>query len=66
MAKRTAEERFWAKVDRRGPDECWIWTAYRDPDGYGQFGLNGRNVKAHRYAYEQLVGPIPDRRPRPF
>lgn len=21
------EERFWSKVDRRGPDDCWPWTA---------------------------------------
>ena len=21
----TLEERFWAKVDKRGPDDCWDW-----------------------------------------
>lgn len=20
------EPRFWLKVDRRGPNECWLWT----------------------------------------
>lgn len=35
-------ERFWAKVDRRGPDECWPWTRYLNADGYGVFGHGGR------------------------
>lgn len=44
-------ERFWAKVDRRGPDECWEWLAYADPvTGYGQFWDGTRLVKAHRFA----------------
>jgi len=30
--------RLWAKVDRRGPDECWEWTASRFPEGYGRIG----------------------------
>lgn len=32
-------ERFLNKVDSRGPDECWEWTASTDKDGYGQFSL---------------------------
>ena len=28
-------QRFWAKVDKRGSDECWPWLAARDKDGYG-------------------------------
>lgn len=53
-------ERFWSKVDRRGPDECWPFLGYLDPDGYGVFTVNHVNVRAHRYAYELMVGPIPD------
>ena len=26
---------FWAKVDRRGVDECWPYLGGRDQDGYG-------------------------------
>lgn len=51
-------ERFWAKVDRRGPDECWPWLAYVDPDtGYGQFWNGDRLVKAHRFAAQALNHP---------
>jgi hypothetical protein len=28
--------------------------------GYGAFMVGGRNVRVHRWAYETLVGPIPD------
>jgi hypothetical protein len=28
---------FWAKVNKRGPDECWEWTAGADKNGYGVF-----------------------------
>ena len=30
--------RFWSKVDIRGDNECWPWTAYRNPSGYGYRG----------------------------
>ena len=49
--------RFWAKVDMTG--DCWMWTACV-VRRYGQFGVsNGKRVRSHRYAYEQVVGPIP-------
>jgi hypothetical protein len=54
--------RFWAKVDRRDDDECWLWTASLTGGGYGQFWDAVRRVRrdAHRFVYEALVGPIPD------
>lgn len=55
-----APGRFWAKVDRRGTGECWEWTATRLANGYGRFyPTSNVGVMAHRYAYEQTVGPIP-------
>ena len=33
----SVKERFWAKVDVRGPDDRWEWQAARDPSGYGRF-----------------------------
>jgi len=53
-------DRYWAKVQVGELDECWNWTAYRDENGYGRFSVNGRYVLAHRFAYEALVGPIPE------
>lgn len=55
----TAAERFWAKIDLSG--DCWLWRASLDRDGYGRFALaHSTIVRAHRYAYELLVGPIPE------
>lgn len=44
--------RFWSKVDRRGPDDCWEWQASRTWQGYGHFGIGGSNpYLAHRIAF---------------
>lgn len=40
-------ERFWQRVDKRGPDDCWVWTGAK----LGKYGsiFNGkRNIGAHR------------------
>jgi hypothetical protein len=56
--KRTEAERFWAHVDKRGPDECWPWLASCRGRGYGAFrAANGRMVDAHRMAYILTNGP---------
>lgn len=56
----TLEERFWAKVDVRGPDDCWEWQAGRGHDGYGRVWMNGRsNGRAHVVAYSLANDPIP-------
>lgn len=54
--------RFWKYV--RTSDDCWIWVGAKR-DGYGvlhaTFGQhNYKNVVAHRFAYELLIGPIPN------
>lgn len=51
-------KRFWDKVDKKGPDDCWEWTACTRR-GHGGFWLDGRLVGAHRFAWEQVNGPIP-------
>lgn len=58
---------FWGLVDDSdGPDACWPWQGTIDDKGYGRLGLGrGAGVystytRAHRFAYELLVGPIPD------
>lgn len=61
-------ERFWRKVNRDGPvpvdrpdlGPCWLWTAGRTSRGYGAFSADGRQHLAHRVAYEEESGSIPD------
>jgi hypothetical protein len=56
-----AEVRFWAKVDKGGPDDCWLWTARVNTrrQGYGVFWDGATKVGAHRFSYELANGPIP-------
>ncbi len=51
--------RFWAKVARKGSDDCWEWTASRTWQGYGIF-RNPAGATAHRLAWTLENGPIPD------
>ena len=47
-----------------GPEVCWEWPGRRNVNGYGMVWrrIDGtrRKTGAHRFAYEVLVGPIPD------
>lgn len=51
---------FWEKVDIRGPDECWPWTASLREGGYGQVRWGRIVTSAHRVAWILTNGPIPD------
>jgi len=55
------ERRFWQKVAVPvEPDGCALWLGKPNHDGYGSFKVKaGREVLAHRFAYEFLIGPIP-------
>jgi len=54
------ESRFWSKVDMRGHDDCWPWTAGRGSHGYGQINVGyHKPITAHRFSYELHRGPIP-------
>lgn len=59
MSRTKTEDRFSTKVhtDENG---CHRWTAAVQNAGYGLFSVGGRMVLAHRWAYEQANGPIPD------
>ena len=47
-------ERFWTKVEKT--DGCWNWTACCGRDGYGQFHIDGKWLRAHRYSLELKLG----------
>lgn len=59
-------DRFWRKVRRAGPTDCWEWQAARQHFGHGLFHVpdstnkRGRRLeKAHRYAWILERGEIP-------
>lgn len=66
----STENRFWQKVQKAGPDDCWIWQGAqtsgkgRQSDinlsPYGEFKLNGKVERAHRVAWLLTFGEIPE------
>lgn len=63
-------ERFWAKVDKRGPvsvhrpelGPCQVWTEHTTKAGYGQFYLHSGDPRlAHSVSYALTKGPVPPR-----
>jgi hypothetical protein len=61
-------DRFWAKVDLKGPTPadraelgpCWLWLGTKDNYGYGVFSIAGQNFKAHRLSYHHVNGGVDD------
>jgi hypothetical protein len=42
------------------PKNCWLWVGCKTHDGYPIWGTtNNKKIYAHRFIYEQEVGPIP-------
>jgi len=62
------EDRFWPKIEIRGEDECWPWTAgtFQGRE-YGQFQVHAGEadrekdgpVRAHRLAFRLIHGRWP-------
>ena len=71
---KTIAEKFWRHVDKNGPvpphrpelGPCWLWTAYRNADGYGILGIGlksagtARTIGAHRVAFFVEHGRWPE------
>jgi len=70
VTKTPPEVRFWRKVQKGGPDECWTWLGNKSYHGYGRFtphpkrrdanGVKPTPKMAHRLAWQYTNGPIPD------
>lgn len=60
--KKTTSELFWSRVSLGAIDACWEWTGSRHYRGYGRFGKHRalHETFAHRYAYADQHGEIPD------
>ncbi len=54
-----ALRRLKAKIDIKGEDECWPWTACIGTWGYGSFWLEGKNLNSSRAAYLLMVCDVP-------
>ena len=54
-----ALDRWWQRVDKQDGG-CWEWTGVRFSNGYGRFRepITRRQQLAHRWGYQQLVGPV--------
>lgn len=53
--------RFWSKVVRKGPQECWLWQgATYYTSGYGMFYPTAKHVGAHRASWELEHGLVPE------
>ena len=59
MKSRPLADRFWEKVEKRGPNECWPWKGCVGA-GYGQIrlGNKGPRLGAHRVAYSLAHGRL--------
>lgn len=57
--------RFLSKI-KENEVGCWLWNGAINERGYGFLKVGSRTdnsrrtVKAHRFAYETVVGPVPD------
>lgn len=67
-ARISAEARFWCKVNKNGPlpphrpelGRCWVWVAGKSKRGYGKFIFEGKNWRAHRFAWFLKHGRVKD------
>lgn len=50
---------FWSRVQKAGPDDCWIWKGAIGPSGYGRIRYGGRREISHRVSYIITKGPVP-------
>ena len=58
-AKAPLIDQFAARVSPTNDRGCRLWTGTFQGDGYGLFWTGERQVLAHRWIYESVVGPIP-------
>lgn len=60
------DDRFWSKVDKRGPfavhyltkkpiGRCWVWTGSTTSDGYGRFRIGSRRDGSRVLAYSHRL-----------
>ena len=59
MTNKTPIERFLDKIKLPAHlHDCWIFGGARDKDDYGQFKIQSKQWKAHRFSYVHFIGQI--------
>lgn len=58
-------ERYWAKVEKHGPDDCWIWTGAATIRGYGQIASGTTKRRRAKRALATHIALAIDGRFRP-
>lgn len=53
-------QRFWDKCSVATGTGCWMWSACTCDGGYSRFDFDGSLRLGHRFAYQVLVGDVPD------
>ncbi|NWA03722.1 HNH endonuclease signature motif containing protein [Pseudomonas gingeri] len=64
-AEESISVRFWRKVERRQPDQCWPWVGGFANTGYGQMSKRRQDgswtmVNSHRLSWLEHYGDIPN------
>lgn len=54
--RRSAEERFWAKVRKEPGNACWVWIGGKAD--YPRFSLDGRSLYVHQASWILHFGPV--------
>lgn len=55
--------RFWDKVKKGGPNECWLWIGGFSDTGYGSIQegrRGGARLNSHVVSYVLSHGPVPE------
>ena len=51
--------RFEKYIDKSG--ECWLWTGFCNPDGYGEFWFKDKSWRSYRLMYLHHHGELPEK-----
>lgn len=54
MITQTDKDKFWLRVNKKGPNDCWEWDKINVGDRYGSMWVPSlkRGLSAHRLSYE--------------
>jgi len=60
-ASEEGQRRFWAKVKKGNPDECWTWMGGMSNNGYGTYGIShtenrSAQIRPHRISHYLATG----------